>query len=136
VIARATGDASLNVKNDGIIGPITTAAVNKAMTAHVGPGQAPAALRSGALAIGDVSQNAPALVQALNAEAARRGTGPGPGPGPVPTPNIVAETAPGVLWALVGLNLVLTGVGFYAHYSGQPVVEEEERPRRRARGPA
>lgn len=117
VIARATGDTSLDVRNDGIIGPKTTGAVNKAFTSHIGPGQAPDNFRTGSLSIGNVAQHAAALAQALNAESARRGAVGPPGPDVdvvAPTPaDVVAQTSPGVMWALVGVNLVAAGVGAY-----------------------
>ena len=116
MLAKVTGDKSLVVREDGIIGPFTTAAVNKAMTAHIGPGQAPAPLRTGILDIGAVAQNAATLAQAINSEAARRGGSIAPpGPLPPPVPSDVAGLSSGLMWGLVGLNLVFAGVGAYLH---------------------
>ena len=59
------------------------------------------------------------LAQAINSEAARRGGAIAPPPPtPVPTPtDVAAEMSPGLMWGLVGFNLVLAGVGAYLHAS-------------------
>src|SRR3990167_7497807 len=49
LLASVTRDTAINVVADGLIGPKTTAAANRALTRHIGPGQAPASYRTGAL---------------------------------------------------------------------------------------
>lgn len=58
---------------DGLIGPKTTAATNRAMTVHLGPGQAPANLRTGALSQQEVVSQADTLTNLIETEIRRRG---------------------------------------------------------------
>jgi hypothetical protein len=84
-LGNAVRDSTLMaLATDGLIGPLTTAAVNRALTVHVGPGSAAASLRTGNLTQAAVVSNAAALTAAVQAERARR-TGV-PGGGPVPQP--------------------------------------------------
>lgn len=79
----AAGDKALAATGvDGIVGPGTAAAVNRAFTVHIGPGQAAANLRSGRLTKYDVAQNAATLTKIVAAEVARRGGAVGPTPTP------------------------------------------------------
>lgn len=66
------GDTSIKLTADGVIGPATTAAVNRALTVHIGSGQAPAQFRTGHLTASDISYNIAALTTLVQREAARR----------------------------------------------------------------
>jgi lysozyme family protein len=114
LLAKATRDKRLLVGTDGRVGAKTAAAVNIAFTRHIGPGQAPAALRTGRLTANDIGKNAQTLgvfvlteVKRRRAAAVRRppvvarrprgrmrpGTViPGPRMGPTPGPGPAAET--------------------------------------------
>lgn len=77
-LAAATRDGRLSVKADGVTGPATAAAVNRAFTTHIGAGQAPAAYRTGKLTpavIADVA-HASSIASLIEAEARRRGAAP------------------------------------------------------------
>jgi lysozyme family protein len=80
-LAVATRDGSLNLTADGAIGPRTVAAVNRAFTVHIGPGQAPATFRTGRLTAQAITNQAGALTTYVNQEAARRGAKPAAAPG-------------------------------------------------------
>jgi hypothetical protein len=68
------GDTTLAaIAVDGLIGPKTVAAANRALTRHLGAGQAPQALRSGALNQAQVVAAAAQIAQLINTEARRRG---------------------------------------------------------------
>jgi lysozyme family protein len=124
-LGTAAGDNVLRaVASDGYIGPVTVTAVNRALTSHVGPGQAAAYLRTGQLTIAQVANSAPILAAAIAAEVVRRG-------GKVP-PTVVKASAPRVavdvgpaevegppkaLWALVGLAALGVAGGLYLTYS-------------------
>jgi lysozyme family protein len=70
------GDASLKaITIDGLIGPETTAAANRALRQHIGAGQAPQDLRTGVLTQAQVFTNAAQIAQLVNTEARRRGFG-------------------------------------------------------------
>jgi lysozyme family protein len=70
------GDAVLKaIKVDGLIGPKTTAAANRALRQHIGAGQAPQDLRTGVLTQAQVLANAAQIAQLVNTEARRRGFG-------------------------------------------------------------
>jgi hypothetical protein len=71
-LAALTRDRGLMVAADGRVGPATVAAVNRAFTKHIGPGQAPAELRTGALPAAMVAASAPQLAALVLAEARRR----------------------------------------------------------------
>jgi lysozyme family protein len=72
-LAAATRDGSLNLVSDGVLGPKTVAAVNRAFTVHIGPGQAPATFRTGRLTQQAVANQASVLTTYVNQEATRRG---------------------------------------------------------------
>ena len=73
-LGQGVGDNTLRaIVVDGLIGPKTTAATNRALTVHVGSGQAPASFRTGALTQAEVVANAATLASIVDAEAARRG---------------------------------------------------------------
>lgn len=73
-LGRGIGDPMLmKIAVDGIMGPKTATATNRALTVHLGPGQAPQNLRSGALAQGTITSMAPQITALLTAEIGRRG---------------------------------------------------------------
>jgi lysozyme family protein len=63
----------MKVAIDGLIGPKTVAATNRAMTVHLGVGQAPANLRTGSLSQQEVVSQADTLTNLIETEARRRG---------------------------------------------------------------
>ena len=86
-LGNAAGSATLKaIVTDGLIGPKTTAATNLAFTAHIGPGQAPANFRTGALSQAEVAANADVLAGLVALEAERRGYN-------VPTAKVIATVA-------------------------------------------
>jgi hypothetical protein len=86
-LGQGVGDNILRaIVVDGLIGPKTTAATNRALTVHVGEYQAPATLRTGSLSQAQVVANADALAQIINTEAQRRGYN-------VPTGQVIATMA-------------------------------------------
>jgi lysozyme family protein len=72
-LGKVVGSAKLKVVVDGAVGPKTVAAVNWAFTNHIGAGQAPADLRTGALTLAFVKANEGALADLIETEIARRG---------------------------------------------------------------
>lgn len=73
-LGQVVGDPTLKaLQVDGFVGPLTTAAVNRAFTMHIGAGQAPANLRTGALSMADVSAMLPSMTPIVATEVARRG---------------------------------------------------------------
>jgi hypothetical protein len=73
-LGKGIGDNSLSkLSLDGLIGPKTTAATNRALTVHLGTGQAPANLRTGSLSQAVVVSQAPQITQLILAEITRRG---------------------------------------------------------------
>lgn len=118
-LGQAVGDASIaKIAVDGFVGPETTAAVNRAFTKHIGPGQSPAPYRTGKLTIANVAQNAAAMTNAVKAEVGRRGKTVPPSP-PVsalppeapaaPLPDASPSAIP--VLALIGLNVVASAAG-------------------------
>lgn len=98
-LSQQARDRSLALKVDGALGPGTARAVNRAMSVHVGPGQAPANLRTGALTIPQIAAAAPQLAQIIRMEALRRQQAPArPGTPTAPTrpgaPAVPAPAAP------------------------------------------
>ena len=71
---RVRDGALMKLAVDGLIGPGTVSATNRAFTTHIGAGQAPAQYRSGRLPIGQVQAWAPTLAQLVTRETARRAT--------------------------------------------------------------
>lgn len=112
------GDKDLSgITVDGFVGPQTVSLANKALTAHVGAGQASSALRTGDLSQVDVAARAHEIAEIIAGEVVRRGgkvTRKVPvvvPPGPVvPVPG---TTFPTKLWALVGLEVLAIGIGVY-----------------------
>jgi hypothetical protein len=158
---RALGNAVrdgvlMNISADGAIGPSTAAAVNRAFTTHIGPGQAAAQFRTGTLGIFDVANAAPVLTQLINAETVRRGGStsaavtPRPAPTPAPATYIPpgqvtpppAEAPPGffasistVGWVLIGLAGLGAAVGMYFIFrSPDPEAQAERESRKRDEG--
>lgn len=127
-LGRTVGDQELAaLAVDGFVGPKTTAAVNKAFTTHVGPGQAGADLRSGTLSQADVAANAQQLAQILTGEIQRRGGQLTQKPPKTPAPGDVdvdigpaqiepRAGTPLAVWALLGLNALTLGVGLYGAF--------------------
>jgi pentose-5-phosphate-3-epimerase len=73
-LGKVTGSAQLKaIVVDGALGAKTAAGVNWAFTKHLGAGQAPAELRTGALDLAFVKANAAALADLIETEIARRG---------------------------------------------------------------
>jgi hypothetical protein len=95
-LGKGIGDPTLmKVVVDGIMGPKTAAAVNRALTVHLGAGQAPSNLRSGALSQATISSMAPQITALLTAEIARRGfAAPGAAKIPVKKAPVVRSVAP------------------------------------------
>lgn len=73
LLAMATGDSRLGVKADGLTGPATAAAVNRAFTNYIP--SAPAAYRTGKLTAATVGAQAAGLSALVEGEVSRRGTG-------------------------------------------------------------
>lgn len=69
-LAAVVGDSSIAVTADGIVGPATARAANRALSQYVK--SAPAALRTGALSVAAVKQNANKIAQLVQAEAVKR----------------------------------------------------------------
>jgi hypothetical protein len=85
-LGKGVGDPVLKVLViDGLIGPKTTAATNRAFTTHIGAYQAPAHYRTGSLSQATVAANASDLAELVNTESRRRGYN-------VPT-SVVIQTA-------------------------------------------
>ncbi len=79
-LATVTRDRTLALKADGVAGPVTATAVNRAFTVHIGPGQAPATFRTGKLPLTTIVNQASALTSYVATEARRRGaSAPAPG---------------------------------------------------------
>jgi peptidoglycan hydrolase-like protein with peptidoglycan-binding domain len=111
------GDSALrNLAADGVVGPATVAAVNRAFTAHVGSGQAPPAYRTGALSLYDVAQLAGTLAQLVSAEVTRRGGSLVAPPAALPPPGAAPGGSSTLWWVLGGLGvaIVLGGVLYTA----------------------
>jgi hypothetical protein len=119
-LGRTVGDRELAaISVDGFVGQQTAGLLNKAMTTHVGPGQAGADLRAGTLSQADVAARAAQLSQIVEGEVARRGgrvvqkVPVAIGPAKI-TPGVSTKAPiPGKLWALAGLQLLIAGVGIY-----------------------
>jgi hypothetical protein len=100
------GDKTLMVLVvDGLIGPKTVAAANRALRTHIGAGQAPAELRTGVLTKAEVVANAERIKQLVNTEARRRGfgiyVGPDVAPKKVVAKKVVKKAAPQATTAMV-----------------------------------
>jgi hypothetical protein len=73
-LGKGIGDTTLSkIVVDGIMGPKTAAATNRALTIHLGAGQAPANLRTGSLSQAVITSQAATITQLLEAEVSRRG---------------------------------------------------------------
>ena len=73
-LGKGVGDTALTkLVLDGLIGPETVAAANRALTVHLGAGQAPANLRTGLLSQAVVASQAEAIAALVRAEVLRRG---------------------------------------------------------------
>ena len=127
---------------DGLIGPKTTAATNRAFTVHIGAGQAAAAWRTGSLSQTEVAANATTLAQMVIAEVNRRGGNipapavaavksptsyvPAAAPASAGTPMYLQPNAavssgmdPAVKWVLIGLGAVAVGAAAYLLLAGK-----------------
>ncbi len=121
-LGRKAGDIELqNLSVDGVIGPQTVSAVNKAFGTHVGDLQTQATFRaSGKLTQYQVAEAAATIVSQLRASILSKG-------GTLPPVSAVAPPPPRVeigpaeivddrgrvagAWALVAANLAVAGVG-------------------------
>ena len=148
-LGRAVRDGELvALAVDGFIGPKTVAAVNRAFTKHIGPGQAPAALRTGGLSLLAVTTNAAQLAQLAKGETGRRGavTPPPPpvatmpAPKPAVTPGV--DTRPEIdssvssrAVALAGFDVLLLGLGLFLEFRkpGTSSTRRSSRTRTRTR---
>jgi len=91
---RQIGDAILKaIVVDGLIGPKTVAAANRALRTHIGPNQVPAELRTGLLKQAQVVAAASQIAQLLNTEARRRGFGTAAVPTTVAKKKVVVKKA-------------------------------------------
>lgn len=128
------GDPSLmSLSVDGSIGPATVAAVNRAFTTHIGPGQMPAQFRTGTLGISDIAANAAQFTSYIAAEVLRRGGSLAP---PTPsaaarpptsayTPPTTASLDPGAgppglstpSWTLIGVAVIAVVGGAWVLFS-------------------
>jgi hypothetical protein len=73
-LGRVAKSASLKaVKVDGALGAKTAAAVNLTFTKHIGPGQAPAQLRTGKLTLDQIKFSAAGIATLIENEIRRRG---------------------------------------------------------------
>jgi hypothetical protein len=73
-LGKGIGDNILSkIVVDGAMGPKTAAATNRALTVHLGSGQAPTNLRSGSLSQGAITGAAEQITSLITAEVARRG---------------------------------------------------------------
>lgn len=92
-LGRAAKDTTLLViKADGAIGAKTVIAVNRALTKHIGSGQASAALRTGKLTLAQVKAQADVIALILEMETKRRGGAPATNKA-VATKAVAAKTA-------------------------------------------
>lgn len=96
--AVARDGALAAIKPDGVLGPRTVVAVNRALTRHIGAGQAPAAFRTGALTLAQVAANANTIIPVIEAEVSRRGARVAPPvaarPRPRPRPSAARPAMP------------------------------------------
>jgi len=119
--ARAGDPGLASLPIDGIIGPGTVQAAEHAFATHIGPGQAPAALRAGGLGILGVAQSASVMADLANAETVRRGGAIAVTPPPpkgvvhvdIGPAEIMAEPSSRKVWALLGLNALAATIGIY-----------------------
>ena len=73
-LGKGIGDKILSkIVVDGIMGPKTAAATNRALTVHLGSGQAPASLRTGSLSQSVITSQASTITQLIETEVRRRG---------------------------------------------------------------
>jgi hypothetical protein len=78
-LGTATRDSTLmKLTADGLIGPATAAAMNRAFTAHIGSGQADASLRTGKVTTAVILSKLPLITSIVLREVERR-TGAAPG---------------------------------------------------------
>ena len=86
-LGKGIGDNILSkIVVDGLIGPKTVAATNRALTVHLGSGQAPSNLRTGSLAQSVIVSQASNIASLIEAEVKRRGFN-------MPTPKKVSAVA-------------------------------------------
>lgn len=92
-LGQSAGDSVLMaIVADGLVGPKTTGAVNRAFTQYVAAAYAPAQFRTGRLTNATVSSNAAKLADLVNREAVRRAGAASPDDGGGEMP---AESTPG-----------------------------------------
>jgi len=133
-LGQAVGDGMLaKIGVDGKLGPATVAATNRALTTHVGPGQATESVRTGKLTVNGVNFKIAYITSVIAAEVGRRGGSVAPPPKPrtstvrrpsVSTTTPEAEpptegggfraflTKPAVIGGIgIALGLIATGLG-------------------------
>jgi peptidoglycan hydrolase-like protein with peptidoglycan-binding domain len=95
-LGKGIGDPTLmKVVVDGVMGPKTAAATNRALTVHLGAGQAPSNLRSGSLAQATISSMASQITALITTEIARRGfSAPGAAKVPAKKATVARSVAP------------------------------------------
>jgi hypothetical protein len=108
-LAAVSQDRALAVTADNRLGPRTVAAVNRALTAHVGPGQAPAGYRSGQLTPETIAARLPEIVSLISAEVDRRRGSRFRGADP--TPAVPAG------WIVLGAMVFSIGLGAFFLYN-------------------
>jgi hypothetical protein len=92
-LGQSAGDSTLvAIVADGLVGPKTTGAVNRAFTQYVAAAYAPAQFRTGKLTNASVSANAAKLADLVNREAVRRAGAASPDEGGGEMPTESAET--------------------------------------------
>lgn len=98
-LGKGIGDPTLmKVAVDGVMGPKTAAATNRALTVHLGAGQAPSNLRSGALPQATISSMASQITALITTEITRRGF-PTPGAAKVPAKKATVARAVAPVYA-------------------------------------
>lgn len=141
-LGKGIGDPTLmKIAVDGAMGPKTAAATNRALTVHLGSGQAPANLRTGTLSQAVITSQVAQITQLIEAEITRRGFSlptskkitakkvsvpayvPPPAPAAVAPVYKVPAAVPAaagsamgsvMMWAAIGVGVVaLGGVAYY-----------------------
>jgi hypothetical protein len=106
-LGKGIGDPTLmKVAVDGVMGPKTAAAANRALTVHLGAGQAPSNLRSGSLSQATISGMTSQITALITTEIARRGFA-APGAAKVPAKKATVARAATPVYAPVATSTAL-----------------------------
>ena len=89
-LGQLVGDPQLRIKADGLVGPNTARAVNKALALYMPTTSG--GLRK--LSVARVKRQASDLINRIGAEVTLRRSGPAPGPAPAPRPGPAPAPAP------------------------------------------